>query len=68
MGAFGVAFLKASGLHSSVVLSLPNAAALCVVPRVVVTPNTKLFLLLLHNCDFATVMNLNVNICVFRQP
>ena len=32
------------------------------VPHVVVTPTLKLFLLLYHNCSFATVMNLNVNI------
>ena len=30
-------------------------------PRAVVTPNHKLLLLLLHNCDF-TIMNLNVTI------
>jgi hypothetical protein len=31
-------------------------------PRVVVTPPTvKLFVLLLHNCNFATVMNLGGN-------
>jgi len=30
-------------------------------------PIIKLFLLLLHNCNFATVMNHNVNICVYRQ-
>lgn len=34
------------------------------VPRHV-TPNIKLFSLLLYNCNF-TVMNLNANICVFR--
>ena len=28
-------------------------------------PTKRLFLLLLHNCNFATVMNHNVNICVF---
>lgn len=32
--------------------------------RVVVTPITKLFSLLLHNCHFATVMSRNVNICI----
>ena len=35
------------------------------VPHVVVTPTIKLFSLLLHNCNFATVMNNNANICVF---
>ena len=32
------------------------------VPRVVMNPTIKLFLLLLHNCNFATVMNHNVHI------
>lgn len=32
------------------------------VPHVVVTPDCKI-LLLLHNCNFATVMNHNANIC-----
>ena len=32
------------------------------VPHVVVTPNYKIILLLLHNCNFATVMNHYVNI------
>lgn len=32
------------------------------VPHVVVTRAMKLFLLLCHNCDFASVMNCNVNI------
>ena len=39
-----------------------------IVPHVVVNPpppTIKLFLLLLQNCNFATVMNHNVNICVF---
>ena len=35
------------------------------VPRVVVTPNHKIISLLLQNCNFPTVMNCNVNICVF---
>ena len=42
---------------------LPNAWSSSTVPHVVVTPSIKLFLLLLHNCNFATVMNCNVNIC-----
>lgn len=59
-----------------VVLNLPNAVALSHVPHVVVTPNQKIyifflffqkkiFLLLLYNGNFATVMNDDVNICVF---
>ena len=43
-----------------VLLNLPNA--LNTVPRVVLTPTVTLFLLLLHNYTFATVMNHNVNI------
>ena len=31
-------------------------------PHVVVTPNHKIIALMLHNCNFATVMNHNVNI------
>jgi hypothetical protein len=34
------------------------------VPHVVVTPNIKLFSLLLHNCNFASVLNCSVNICI----
>lgn len=58
-----------------VVLNLPNAVALSHVPHVVVTPNQKTyiflffpkkyFLLLLYNGNFTTVMNGDVNICVF---
>lgn len=33
-----------------------------IVPHVVVTPNIKLFLLQLRNCNFATVMDCNVTI------
>jgi hypothetical protein len=29
------------------------------------TPTIKLFSLLLHNCEFTTVVNYNVNNCVF---
>jgi hypothetical protein len=49
------------------VVSLPDAASLInIVPHVKVTlPTTKLFLLLLNNCFLATVMNYNVNVCVF---
>ena len=32
------------------------------VPHLVVTPNHKIILLLIHNCNFATVMNYSVNI------
>lgn len=38
---------------------------------VVTPPNThtiKLFLLLLHNCNLATVMNCNLNTGVFQWP
>jgi len=34
------------------------------VPYVVVNPTIKLSLLLLHNCNFSTVMNHNLNICL----
>jgi hypothetical protein len=33
------------------------------VPHAVVTPNHKIISLKLHNCNFAAVMNQNVNIC-----
>lgn len=36
------------------------------VPYAVVTPAIKLFLLLLHYCNFATVRDLNVNLYVFH--
>lgn len=45
----------------TVVLNLPKAVTFTTVPYVV-TPNHK-FLLLLHNCKFATVVNHNVSIC-----
>ena len=32
------------------------------IPHVVVTPNNKIILLLLYNCNFASIMNCNVNI------
>jgi hypothetical protein len=41
---------------NSLMLQLCNT-----VRRVIVTPNQKTILLLLHNCKFATVMNCNVN-------
>lgn len=44
-------------LDSSVVLNFPNAATFNIVPHAVVTHNHKSLLWLLHNCDFATVMN-----------
>ena len=46
----------------SLVLSLPNAVTFNLVPHGVVTPNHKIILFLLHNCNFSTVMNHNVNI------
>jgi hypothetical protein len=33
------------------------------VPQAVLAPTIKVFLLVLHNCNFATVMNHNVIIC-----
>ena len=41
----------------TVVLNLPNTSTLNTAPHVVVTPTHKIFLFLLHNCNFATVMN-----------
>lgn len=52
-------YLETYALARTVVLKLPNA-------YVVVPPSTKLVLLLLHNCSFATVMDHNANICGFR--
>jgi hypothetical protein len=46
----------------AVALSLPNAVTFNTVPHVVVTPNHKVIMLLLHNCNFATIMNHHVNI------
>ncbi|ERE74215.1 SPARC-related modular calcium-binding protein 1 [Cricetulus griseus] len=43
-----------------VVLNLSLAVTLNTVPHVVVTPNHKIILLLLHNCNFITVTNFNV--------
>ena len=48
---------------TSVVLNRPNAMTFNIVPHAVVTPNQKIFLLLLYNYKFATVMNCNINIC-----
>ena len=48
------------------VVNLPNART----PQYssyVVTPIIKLFLLLLHNCNSATVMDCNVNVYVFQS-
>lgn len=46
------------------VLTFPNAETLSYSPRVVVTPTTTLFVLLLNTCNFATVINCNVDIYV----
>ena len=56
--------LKCSKKSSSkaVVLNLLNAAIFNTVPHVVVTPNYKIILWLLHNCNVVTVINHNVNI------
>lgn len=48
-----------------VLLSLPNAATFDTVPQTVVTPNIKWFLLLPHDCNLTSIMNHNMNICVF---
>jgi hypothetical protein len=44
---------------NTVVLNLPDGVTLL---HVVVTPNYKIISLLLHNCKFATVMNLMLQI------
>ena len=51
-----------SALSRAVLLNLPNVVIFNTVPHVVETPTITLFLLLFHNCDFATVMNHNVSI------
>ena len=50
------------GCFNPVVLNLLKAVTLYTVSHVVVTSTIKLFLLLLHNCNVATVMNRNVNV------
>jgi hypothetical protein len=45
-----------------VVLNLLNGETLQYSSSFVVTPNHKMISLLLHNCNFVTVMNHNVNI------
>lgn len=50
----------------AVVLSLPDAVTLYTVPHVIVTPTIASLSLLFHSCNFATIMNCNVNICIFR--
>jgi hypothetical protein len=47
--------------NGSVALNLLNAVTLNTVPHDVVTPNHKIILLLLLNCNFAIAMNPNVN-------
>ena len=42
-------------------LNLPNAVIFNSVPHVVVSPNHKIILLLIHNCNFTTVMDCNGN-------
>jgi len=54
--------LYLSILFMTVVLNIPNTETSDTVPLVVVTPNHKVILLLLHNHNFAAVMNFNVNI------
>jgi hypothetical protein len=53
--------LKNSGCFKAVVLNLPNPTTFQYSPHVVAKPNIKLFSLLLHNYNFATVMNLNMS-------
>lgn len=43
----------------AVVLNLPNFVTFNIALYVVKTPNHKIILLLLHNCDFATVLCLD---------
>lgn len=52
---------KGFGFPRTVALNL-NSAILSYVPYVMVTPPIKLFLLLFHTYNFATVRNQNVNI------
>jgi hypothetical protein len=42
--------------------NLPMLQPFIIVPHDVVTPNDKIILLLLQNCNFGTVINYNVNI------
>jgi hypothetical protein len=46
----------------AVVLNLLMLGPFNTVPHVVVTPTRKLFSLAFYNCNFATIMNCNVNI------
>jgi hypothetical protein len=43
-------------------LAFPMLRLFNTVPQVVVTPNHKIISLLPHNCNFAAVVNRNVNI------
>lgn len=54
--------LELGGLCSStaLVLNLPNTQPFNSLPHVEVTPTIKLFLLLLHKCNYITVMNCSV--------
>ena len=47
--------------------AFPTLRPFNTVPNVVVTPSVELFLLLLHNCHFATAVNHNVNILCFMM-
>lgn len=44
------------------VLNLPNNVTFNTVSHTVVTPNYRIISLLLHNCNFAIIMNCSVNI------
>lgn len=46
----------------SVALNFPNMRLFHTVPHAVVALTIKLFPLLVHKCNFATILNCNVNI------
>lgn len=49
------------------VLNFPNAAAFNMILHVMMTFNHKVILLLLHTCNFANIMDHNVNIFGDRE-
>lgn len=51
-------------LFFSVILSLPDAVTLSVPDVIVTSPTLKLLLLLIHNCNFATVRHCNDIVCI----
>jgi hypothetical protein len=48
--------------NAAVILNLPNAMTLYTVYHAVVTPTIKLFSMLLHNYNFASAINHDINI------